>query len=224
MHCHQASEYTMASIINVRRSARATLAWRLTGFLFLSLMAATAAAQPAEPSRQPFTTFERATADYADMHRRLEQQIGPIELGTPLTEINRIIRELNAAIRAERRDAGLGDFFTPVLAPLLRARIADALHEHGFTADDVRASARVDGAYYDRAPLRVNDTFPWILAVAMFPCVIDALPPLPPELQYRIVGDDLVLIDIHASLVVDILPRALADLTAGPQDQEGWQR
>lgn len=47
----------------------------------------------------------------------------------------------------------------------------------------------------------------------MFACVIEALPPLPAELQYRIVGDDLVLIDVHASLVVDILPRALLDLT-----------
>ena len=43
----------------------------------------------------------------------------------------------------------------------------------------------------------------------MFPCVIQALPELPPELQYRIVGTDLILIDVHASLIVDILPSAL---------------
>ena len=47
----------------------------------------------------------------------------------------------------------------------------------------------------------------------MFPCVIAALPPLPPELQYRIVGDTLVLIDVHASLIVDLLPRALVETT-----------
>jgi len=41
------------------------------------------------------------------------------------------------------------------------------------------------------------------------------LPALPPELQYRMVGRDLVLVDVHASLIVDILPQALADeLTA----------
>ena len=61
--------------------------------------------------------------------------------------------------------------------------------------------------------LRVNGTFPWVLATAMFPCVIAALPPLPPELQYRIVGDTLVLIDVHASLIVDLLPHALVETT-----------
>jgi hypothetical protein len=43
----------------------------------------------------------------------------------------------------------------------------------------------------------------------MFPCLIDALPPLPSELQYRMVGGDLVLIDVHASVVVDILTNVL---------------
>ena len=61
--------------------------------------------------------------------------------------------------------------------------------------------------------LRVNGTFPWVLATAMFPCVIAALPPLPSELQYRIVGDTLVLIDVHASLILDLLPRALVETT-----------
>jgi hypothetical protein len=37
----------------------------------------------------------------------------------------------------------------------------------------------------------------------------DALPPLPSELQYRMVGGDLVLIDVHASVVVDILTNVL---------------
>jgi hypothetical protein len=43
----------------------------------------------------------------------------------------------------------------------------------------------------------------------MFPCVLQALPPLPPELHYRIVGSTLVLIDVHADLIVDVLPYAL---------------
>ena len=34
-------------------------------------------------------------------------------------------------------------------------------------------------------------------------------PALPPELAYRFVGRDLVLVDVHANLVVDILDLAL---------------
>lgn len=160
-------------------------------------------------SSDPARAFMAATRDYAQMHRRLEGQIGPIEINTTIDEINRIIQQLAAAIRAERPDAKQGDFFTPALAPELRARINEALLADDFTADDVIRAGRVDGIDYERVALRVNGTFPWILGTAMFPCVIQALPELPPELQYRIVGTDLVLIDIHASLIVDILPSAL---------------
>ena len=153
--------------------------------------------------------FVAATRDYASMHRRLEQQIGPIEISTTVDQINRLINQLAAAIRIERADAKQGDLFTPALAREIRAGINEALLAHDFTADDVVAAGRVEGIDYARVALRVNGTFPWVLGAAMFPCVIEALPELPPELQYRIVDNDLVLIDIHASLIVDILPSAL---------------
>ena len=40
-------------------------------------------------------------------------------------------------------------------------------------------------------------------------CVLRELPLIPDELQFRFVEHDLVLIDIDASLVVDVLPNAL---------------
>lgn len=198
--------------------------WHLAALLVMALIAAAHARAPQVPPPAPrsINTFEVAIRDYVRMHRRLEGQIGAIEFGTPVAEINRIIRELATAIRSERRDAAQGQFFTPDLAVVLRARINDALLEHGYTADDVRTAAGVHGIDYDRVVLRINDTFPWVMASAMFACVLEVLPALPPELQYRIVGDDLVLIDVHASLVVDILPRVLVDRTA--QAPEGGVR
>jgi hypothetical protein len=77
----------------------------------------------------------------------------------------------------------------------------------------VRASERRDAIDAGAFILRVNGTFPWALGTAVFPCVIAALPPLSPELQYRFVGDALALIDVHASLIVDLLPRALVEMT-----------
>jgi hypothetical protein len=53
---------------------------------------------------------------------------------------------------------------------------------------------------------------------------LDVLPELPEELEYRFAGRDLVLIDIHAELVVDVLRRALPPpnprgiLTSAPND------
>lgn len=188
----------------------------VAALLLLSMMvgAGAAVAQPQEPSTPAEIAFERAVQDYALMHRRLEQGIGTLTINTPIDEINRMIQQLAAAIRAERADAKQGDIFTPALAPLLRGRIAETLFEHRYSVDEARSSSRLDGIDYARVKLQVNGTFPWVLGAAMLPCLIDALPPLPPELQYRIVDSQLVLIDVHASLIVDLLPYALADMTA----------
>jgi hypothetical protein len=40
------------------------------------------------------------------------------------------------------------------------------------------------------------------------PQMLAALPRLPAELQYRIIGNSLVLWDHHANLIVDFLPGA----------------
>jgi hypothetical protein len=101
--------------------------------------------------------------------------------------------------------------FTDAVAVELRARMAESLVAHGFTAADVREAEALEGVNAAMVPLRVNGTFPWIYATSMFPCVLNALPPLPPELQYRVVGNTLVLIDVHASLIVDLLPYALVE-------------
>jgi hypothetical protein len=182
-------------------------------FFVAALAAATAFAQSPMPPTPAVQAFESATRDYVQMHRRLESQIGVIHLNITVAELNRIIQELAVAIRAERPDATQGDFFTPALAPELRSRIAHALAMNGFTAADVRASEQRDAIDAGAVVLRVNGTFPWVLGTAVFPCVIAALPPLSPELQYRFVGDALVLIDVHASLIVDLLPHALVEMT-----------
>jgi hypothetical protein len=191
---------------------KSKIAYLLVALLILP-GAAIADAQ-SQPAASPAVgVFLAAVDDYVQMHRRLEKVVGPIDINSTAESINRSIAALAAAIRAERPDARQGDLFTPALAPELRSRINDALLEHGFTAEDVQRSARADGVDPLAAHFKVNGTFLWLFGTAMFPCVIEALPPLPPELQYRIVGNDLVLIDVHASLIVDILPNALVDVT-----------
>jgi hypothetical protein len=190
--------------------------------LLLMLGATLAAAQSAV--NMAIGAYVDAVNDYVAMHRRIEKAVGPIDINSTPESINRSMMALAAAIRVERPDARQGEFFTPVLARELRGRINDALLDHGFTAADVYTSAQVEGIDPTIVRLRVNGTFPWVLGASMFPCVIEALPPLPPELQYRIVGNDLVLIDVHASLIVDILPNVLADLTVRNLRLEGAVR
>jgi hypothetical protein len=62
----------------------------------------------------------------------------------------------------------------------------------------------------DFSPLRVvNGRFPWGRGTIMWPSILQALPRLPDEVQYRMTGRHLVLLDTHADLVVDILRDAV---------------
>ena len=185
---------------------------------FLAVYAMTVQAQQPAPLSDPTEKFVAATRDYAAMHRRLERQLPPIEISSSPDAIRRAVEDMATAVRVARADARQGDFFTPELAPLLRNRINEGLRAHGFSADDVLTAERRDAIDPSTVRLSVNGTFPWVAGSAMFPCVINALPPLPPELQYRIVGSTLVLIDVHASLIVDLLPNALVELTLTDRD------
>lgn len=157
--------------------------------------------------------FLRAAEDYAFMHRQIERRLPAMEVNANPETIRQAIDAMAAAVRAARPDARQGDMFNPAVEAAIRTRIAGALRTHGFTPADVLASELADGVDPGAAILRVNGRFPWAIGTAMFPCVLEALPPLPPELLYRMVGRDLILIDVHASLIVDILPHALGEPT-----------
>jgi hypothetical protein len=57
-------------------------------------------------------------------------------------------------------------------------------------------------------PPAINEPLPWAGAGTLSP-VFEALPVLPLELEYRLVGRDLVLLDVHANMVIDILDLAV---------------
>lgn len=217
-HCH---EPLAADGVAPRRLGAAA---SIAAAMLMTMAATAASAQPVFFVSEPAIQFNAAVTDYVKMHRRLERLVGTMTINSSVDSIDRSMQALANAIRVERSHALQGDFFTPALSSGLRAGVDDALLVHGFTAADVWATERADLVNPRPVRLRVNDTFPWALATMMFPCVIEALPPLPPELQYRIVGGDLILVDVHASLIVDVLPGLLADDTEGIPRQEGAVR
>ena len=87
-----------------------------------------------------------------------------------------------------------------------------------------------DEPYQYTAALDVNAPLPWAPGSETWPELLWQLPPLPEEIEYRVVGPDLVLLDIRAGLVVDILenavpavePRAASPCTAHPDLPACW--
>jgi hypothetical protein len=152
--------------------------------------------------------FHDAVSDYAKLHRRLEKQVRQLHVTEHAEEIFDASDALANAIKAARPTAREGDLFTPAVANVFRERIADALTAGGFHPEEVIAASLEEAD--EEAPLPVvNGRFPWLRGAAMWPCVLNALPLLPDDLEYRIVGRDLVMVDTHANLVVDILRNAV---------------
>ncbi|HKY19889.1 MAG TPA: hypothetical protein VJM31_01605 [Vicinamibacterales bacterium] len=174
----------------------------------LLAFAAIGMAAPDEAQPASLLQFKEAIHQYVQLHRRIERQLPPFR---PHSDTENIIESSNAmagALHTARVNAREGDIFTPEMAALLRTRVSDALAARGFTAESMVA-AMLEEADTDAPLPLVNGRFPWRRGAAMWPCVLDALPKLPDELQYRFVGRDLVLVDTHADLVVDILRNAV---------------
>jgi hypothetical protein len=187
----------------------------MTGPTFVStavgfLLAFAVVGQAAPDAAQPVSLlqFKASIHQYVQLHRQIEQQLPPFRAHSDAQDIIESSNAMASALRTARANAREGDIFTLDLAVLLRTRVSDALAAHGFLPEEMVA-ATLEEADENAALPVVNGRFPWRRGAAMWPCVLDALPRLPHELQYRFVGRDLVLVDTHADIVVDILRNAV---------------
>jgi len=148
--------------------------------------------------------FTHSVESYARLHREALESV-PRELCGGPEEIELTRSLLDSEIRRLRPNAREGEIFSREVGTLIRRRVEAAVRNAGWIPPDpevgasgrpVRRVAEVNAAY----SLSFG-THPW--------SVFRALPPLPEELEYRFVGRDLVLIDVTANLVVDVLRGAI---------------
>ncbi|MBZ5490009.1 MAG: hypothetical protein LAO76_03640 [Acidobacteriia bacterium] len=106
-----------------------------------------------------------------------------------------------------RPEAQRGDIFTPAVSAYFKKQIESTLR--GPEGGKIRASLR-HAEPLPNVQLRVNAKYPRNLPLQSTPpTLLKHLPPLPKELQYRIVGSTLLLYDMASGLVVDFIPGAV---------------
>jgi hypothetical protein len=120
--------------------------------------------------------------------------------------------ELASAIKIARPFARQGDFFSPAVADIFRSTIAEALS--GVDSDAFFESLYAGDAVPAGLPPRVYDTYPEWATHDVPLVVLERLSLLPDELEYRLIGRTLVLWDIDADLILDVLPDAIPGLTS----------
>jgi hypothetical protein len=160
-------------------------------------------------------TFQERVAQYVTLHRLLEGPLPPLLVGHDLAPVREAMRALQMRIQRARVNAAQGDIITADVARMFRRYIATCLTREEWAALFAELSYDEQGRPVAVPPvLHVNMVWPEEVAFEFVPPqLLQVLPPLPPELQYRIIGRALVLWDHHANLIVDVLPGAFVNET-----------
>ena len=162
---------------------------------------------PANPDAKVMAEFAERVKAYAELHRKVESTLPKLaEEATPAA-IDTHQREFAARMKKARAGARPGELFTPDMQRVVRTLIGRLFRDSNARRqlrdsimDDNPAGVKlaVNGRYPDEVPL---STMP--------PDVLKQLPVLPEELEYRFVGETLILLDPDAHVVVDYVTRAL---------------
>ena len=164
--------------------------------------------EPTALEEQALEQFDRAIDDYVALHRRIDRSLPPQRSFDDAEEMFAARDALRERIIRSRPNARRGDVFGPAVSEVIRDRLLRAVRWHRHDPADILADNRAERVRGTPMP-KVNEPFPWGLGAAMWPTLLRVLPELSEELEYRFVDRDLVLIDMHANVVVDILSDAL---------------
>ncbi len=157
--------------------------------------------------QEALVRFEAALNDYMDLHRRFERGWSPFWFIADPEQVEGAAAEFRRVLRDARPQATRGAFFVPDVAEVLRFRIARALRESDLDAAALALFSEDSEASGWWTPV-VNEAAPFG-TVGAFGRMFEQLPPVPFELEYRLIGRDLVLVDLDANMVLDVLDLVL---------------
>jgi hypothetical protein len=149
--------------------------------------------------------FLTAADAYVVLHHRSFEPLSEEFMCLPADSIA-LMNALADVTREVRPASREGDIFSPDVADLFRRRIAATLQAYEYNPADVLAEMDVEELV--APPVLVNEALPRGIGL-MMPWLAGALPVLPDELAYRLVGRDFVLIDVQSNLVVDVIRAVL---------------
>jgi hypothetical protein len=160
------------------------------------------------PDAQTMAEFGKRVEEYAALHRKVEGTLPSLPNEATPKAIDTHQRAFATAMAKARPTAKQGDLFTPPMQDAVRRLIGQL-----FAGPRARRQLRdsiMDDNPVGQVKLAVNARYPDVVPLStMPPDVLKNLPKLPKEVEYRFVGEHLILLDPDAHIVVDVMPRAL---------------
>jgi hypothetical protein len=158
---------------------------------------------------QALATMNDRLKEYVDLHMKLERSLPNLPTEATQMQIDKNQRAHEKLMREARATPKPGDIFTPEARPVIQRLLATVFGgpdgkqlKASITdenpVDPVALKLTVNGGYPDTVPLT---TIP--------PRVLHTLPQLTEDLEYRFIGDWLILLDTHAHAIADFIDNVL---------------
>jgi hypothetical protein len=150
-------------------------------------------------------TMNDRLKEYIALHTQLESTLPALSTDATPQQIDKNQRAFEVLLRSARASAKQGDIFTPEATPVIKRLLATVFGgpdgqklKHSIMDENVDVTVSVNGRYPDSVPL-----------ASVPPQVLQTLPKLSEDLEYRFIGDRLILLDTHAHVIVDFINKAL---------------
>ena len=145
------------------------------------------------------TEFNTRVSSYVALRSEAERGLPPLTVTDDPAEVTRTQHALAKRIRAARAKAKQGDIFTSTISAEFKKALLPQTNAQTWTAimDDNPGefTPQINSAYPEGKPFSTVPTN--ILAV---------LPSLPDDIEYRLLGRHLILLDTRATLILDRIP------------------
>ena len=153
--------------------------------------------------------FHRRVDEYVRLQRRIKKEQPNIKKQNDASQLAAHRQAMAESIRAARAQARQGDIFFEEIKPYFVQLVHSELK--GVKGSPARQMIKEGNPKVEKKPLSVgvNAIYPdGIPLSAVPPGLLRKLPVLPPELDYRFVGRDLILRDVDANIIVDYVLEA----------------
>jgi hypothetical protein len=161
------------------------------------------------PDAQVLAEFQKRIAAYMDVRAKVKKGAPKLEETPDPADIQAAQKSLAEGIRTARRDAKAGDIFSPEIRRKFRELMYPEVK--GPDAAATKAAMKEDAPRPGTVRLKVNATYPETAPLPTVPPnILQNLPKLPEQLEYRVVGKHLILRDVDANVIVDYIPNAIS--------------
>lgn len=156
------------------------------------------------PNAAIMADFKSRVDKYAALHKDMARGSAQQKANATAEQVSAQQAALAAKIQAARAGAKQGDIFTTEARPVFRRLLAPEMK--GEEGRDTKAVLKDDGPAPGTVPFKVNAKYPEGQPKPAMPTnLLLNLPPLPDPLEYRVVGQHLLLLDTAADLIVDYI-------------------